>query len=551
MPKSTQSVPFEGEDSIESHMPVYDFQPETRFSIRKISGKVEEDLARALFILLIPIVIADITFHALSRALWFDEILTKLVASQRNIGAMWDRLGHGVTSHPPTFYFIEHVIAGFGGNDRLTFRLISMASFFCVMFCVYNFVRRRAGGLIALISASSLLLTLLYNFYAFEARPYAVMVACIALASLFYDRADSWRQAVMFALCLAAASSLNFYASLAFFPFGLVELIRLVTERKFRTVIWASFLVGLLPYIPFWSLLREQKRLFGVHSFALPSLGGLANALGEVVHVDPFFSTALFAAVLTYLIYLACSGEFKISAPGTTGSGFSLYDVVLIIGFVSIPVVTYIVMKIANGALSGRYVVITSFGVSLALGLLLSRLRKPAVLSVGLFVFGLFIFQEGMYARQVISPRERVDYLQSPGEMAESMNIPLVISNGLVFLPSWYRASDSMKSRLYFLADSEEQFHASGSDTTTVQMLTLKYLPLMNVDSFAEYAPKHRKFLLYSSGDSQDFWPRWLLQRGYSLRPLNVDPPVPTPMGSAEVNQMKAILYLVDLDKHN
>jgi 4-amino-4-deoxy-L-arabinose transferase-like glycosyltransferase len=308
MLKSTQSVTFEGEGSIALGADIIQPEHGNGEGIRTVRRTSDEDLARALFILLIPIVLIDVLFRALSRALWFDEILTKLVSSQPNVEAMWYRLSHGVTSHPPTFYLIEHVIAGVGGNDRITFRLVSIAAFLCVMMCMFIFVRRRTGGLIAVISASALLLTHLYNFYAFEARPYAVMAACIAIALLCYDRVDSWAGAALFAVCLVAASSLNFYAGLSFFPFGLAELVRFVTERKFRPLVWLGFLAGLLPYIPFWPLLREQKLLFGVHSFGAPSLFGLAKSLGDLMRLDAYFASALFGATLSYLIYLAFSG---------------------------------------------------------------------------------------------------------------------------------------------------------------------------------------------------------------------------------------------------
>jgi len=549
MQKSTEFLPYEG--SVELNEPIIQSPHPIANGVQKASRSFEDDLTNALLILFIPIVLIDVFFHAGSRPLWFDEILTKLISSQPNVKGMWNLLSHGVTSHPPTFYLIEHFMAGLGGNDRITYRLVSIASFLCVMVCMFIFVRCRTGGLIAVISISAILLTLLYNYYSFEARPYEIMVACIALALLCYERVDSWGGALLFAVCLVAASSLNCYAGLAFFPFGLSELIRFVTERKFRPQVWLGFVMGVLPYIPFWPLLHEQQLLFGVHSFAAPTLFGLANSLGELVRLNGFFASALFAATLTYLIYLAFSREFHTGQTGVSGSGFSLCDVVLTIGFLAIPIMTYIVAKIANGALNGRYLVTTSLGVCLALSLILSRLEKPAILSVGLFVFCIFTFQEGMHVRFVMSPQEHIDFLESPAQMSENMDIPLVISYGIDFLPAWYRSSDARKSHLFFLSDAAEQFSASGSDTTTVQMQTLKYLPLMNVDTFPEFARDHRKFLLYSAGNLEDFWPRWLVQRGYILRAIDVALPAISAVRGVGGDPPKAILYFVDLDKRN
>ncbi|HEX3377668.1 MAG TPA: glycosyltransferase family 39 protein [Candidatus Acidoferrales bacterium] len=509
----------------------------------------EEDLARALFILFIPVVLIETFFRAASRALWFDEILTHLIADQPNVEGMWTRLSQGVTSHPPTFYLIEHVVAGLGGSDRIVFRLVSIAAYFCVVTCLFIFVRRRTGGMIAFLSVLALHLTLLYDFYAFEARPYEVMVACIALALLCYERVDSWAGAILFAVCLATASSLNFYAGFAFFPFGLAELFRSATERKVRPQVWAGFLVGLLPYIFFWPLLHIQQVLFSAHSFAAPTFWAFATSIGELMRLDAIFSCGVFAGVLIYLIYLVFSGEFKIRRTGLSGSGFSLCDVVLTIGFLALPIVTYIVAKIANGVMTGRYVITASLGISLALSLLLSRLGKPALLSVGLAIFCVFTFKEGMFVKDLIKPQGTHDFLQGPAQMSKNMNIPLVISNAFVFLPAWYSSNDSLKSQLFYLADSKEQFSAWGFDTPAVQILTLKYLPLMNIDTFPEFAHDHRKFLLYSTGNPQDFWPRWLLQRGYLPHTIDVDPPSINAGEDDGGGAAKAILYFVDLDE--
>ena len=511
----------------------------------------EEDLAQALFVLLIPIVVADALFHASSRGLWFDEILTLFISSQSNLTGMWNLLIHGVTSHPPTFYMIEHVMRGLGGNERITMRLVSIASFLCVMACMFIFTRKRVGDLIAVISTSALLLTLLYNFYAFEARPYQLMVACIAIALLSYERANSWAGAVIFIASLTLATSLNFYAGFAFLPFGLAELTYLATHKKFRLQIWAGFLVGVLPYIPFWPLLHIQQVLFGVHSFAAPTLHALAGSIAELLRQETILSCVAFGVLLIYVMHLALSGEIGQRQTSPPGLGFSLSDVALTVGFLLIPIVTYVAAKIFNGALAGRYVLVTALGICLALSVVLSRLKKAGVILVGVFIFCSFATQEVAFGRNELKPREVElrNPIQLPSQVATNMKVPLVICNGINFLQYWHQSSDDIKPNLFFLADSKEQYAASGSETTTIQMWTLTYQPLLNVETFPDFASNHRKFLVYSTGDDQDFWPRWLVQRGYTLKVVSVDPPSHGVLGDGGRILPKAILYFVDLDE--
>jgi hypothetical protein len=132
-----------------------------------------------------------------------------------------------------------------------------------------------------------------------------------------------------------------------------------------------------------------------------------------------------------------------------------------------------------------------------------------------------------------------------PEQVAKNLDLPLVISDGLVYLPMWYNANHESKSRLFFLADPQEQVSVAGTDTSTLLLMTLKDYAPVNVMSFPEFAQQHRKFLLFSNGDDADYWPRSLVHKGYSLRMLDTDPPV---KDSVEGISQKNILYLVDLD---
>jgi hypothetical protein len=514
--------------------------------IRSFFKSSEEDLAQALFILLIAISFYEAVFRAITNTFWIDEILTLLISSQAHVSGIWNLLKHGVDGHPPGMYLIERVMGKLGGFDHVKFRLPSVAAFLCVMSCVFVFIRRRSGGLVALVSAAAILLTNLYDPFAFIARPYELMVACIAVALLCHERADSRIWAFAFAVCLAAASSLHFYAALSFFPFGLAELTYLATERKFRTQVWIGFLAGAVPYFFFWPILREVRLIYGAHFWAAPTFWNLGRSVGEFLHLSPSFSFAIFAAAFFYLVYLICAGNIGARATSGPGAGFSLPEVGLTLGFLALPLVTFLFAKISHGGFTGRYVLSAALGISLALSMVLSRLTKPALLAAGLIVLCTFAYQEGAFWRYVLRPREGQDPIQLAEQEAKDLNLP-VVSDGVVFLPTWYGASAEFRSHLFFLADPEAQFSASGSDTTALLLLTLKdYVPIQ-VRTFPDFALKHPRFLLFSNGDGEDYWPGWLTQRGYSLRAISIGPARGTAMEDTP-DLPKTILYLVDLN---
>lgn len=507
----------------------------------------EEDFARTLLIILVPIVLAEALLHAVSKGLWFDELLTVIVSRQPHVAGIWNFLTHGVDGHPPGMYLVERLMGKLGGNERITLRLVPIAAFISVMLSMFVFIRRRVGGVVALISAFALLLTIAFDPLAFEARSYGLMVAAIAVALLCYDRADSIIGALLFGLSLAAATSLHFYAVFAFCPFGLAELAYVATQRKIRTQVWAGFVAGMLPYLAFWPILNVQRVLYGAHFWAKPTFWNLARSLGEMLQMTTSFSFGLYVAAIVYLLYSAITGRIGARPANAPGPGFALPDIILTMGFLGIPTVTWIGAEIAHGGMTGRYLVTATLGISLALGLLLSRLERPAIFSVGIFLLCMFVFQEGAFWKYVLRPHENRDPMQVSSQVSKDLNVPVVISNGLVFLPVWYHADDSLKSHLVFLADPEELNAVSGTDTPALILITLKnHLPI-HVESFPEFSRIHRKFLLYSSGDALDYWPRWLLQRGYSLRAIDIEGRTAT-LTEEGPDPSKAIVYLVDLD---
>lgn len=515
---------------------------------RPVFKSSEEDIAKALFTILIPVVILETLFRSLSRGLWFDEILTVLVSSQPHVSGIWNLLTHGVDGHPMGMYLVERVMGKLGGNERIIFRLPSIAAFLCVMTCMFGFIRRRAGSLIALVSAGALLILNIYDPFAFEARSYGLMIAFITLALMCYERADSKVWGILFALCLAAACSMHFYAVLAFFPFGLAELTILYTERRFRLQVWSGFVVGALPYLAFWPILRAQRVLYGAHFWATPTVWNLAKSVGELTYMKTSFSFAIFAAALIFLLNVIYTGSFRARAKSIKGLGYSSTDIALTLGFFIMPIVTFAAARIGHGGVSGRYLTVTDLGISLALSLFLSRLERPAIVSIGVFVFCMFAFQEMTQWKDVFQPRVIKDLIAAPEQMSKDMDIPLVVSNGLVYLPVWHRASDELRARLVFLADPQEQLAASGSDTTTLLLMTLRNYAPVNVQSFSDFARVHRKFLIYSNGDTQDIWPRWLLKQGYSPRVVSMENPLKSIMEDGP-DPPKAIVYLVDLDE--
>src|SRR5262249_42462049 len=126
------------------------------------------------------------TLHALLKPLWFDEIITVAVSGLPSTRDIWRALDDAADTNPPGIYLLARSARWFVADDPLAPRLPSIAGLLVAMICVFLFLSRRVSNLSALVGSAFLLGTPLAE-YAFEARPYAAMIACLAVAMVCWQ----------------------------------------------------------------------------------------------------------------------------------------------------------------------------------------------------------------------------------------------------------------------------------------------------------------------------------------------------------------------------
>jgi Dolichyl-phosphate-mannose-protein mannosyltransferase len=141
-----------------------------------------------------------------------DELSTRLVSQLPGLSAIWKALNQGLDGQPPFYYLAVQSVARLVPNEHVGYRLLSVVAFAATLVLVYVFVKTRSGALAALISVFLLLMTELFGFYAFQARPYMLLVACTAAAMVCYQRAASGAWVAGLFLSLSLASVVHYYA---------------------------------------------------------------------------------------------------------------------------------------------------------------------------------------------------------------------------------------------------------------------------------------------------------------------------------------------------
>src|SRR5882724_7462417 len=248
------------------------------------------------------------TFQAATRPFWYDEVCTWVIVRQHGVAAMWSALSHGVDGQPLGYYLVERFAAVFTRNEEISFRLPSIVGFACLLMCVYAFARKRSGNLNAVVCAAIPFFTVLFDPFAVEARPYSLVIACLAFAVVCYQNAPSTSWMILMGLSLALAQTFHYYCVVSFFPFIAAETVWTLLNRRLRIWVWLAFCIGLLPLIIFWPVLSRFRAYYGAHFWAVPSLAGAEASYGwyfnssTALGIDLAAVTAL--AVLIKLLYL-------------------------------------------------------------------------------------------------------------------------------------------------------------------------------------------------------------------------------------------------------
>ena len=464
--------------------------------------------------------------QAATKPFWYDEICTFMMVRQHRISVLWSALRDGADGQPPGFYLAERLPTALIANENISFRILSIFGFLFTVLCLFFLIKKRRGSAVAVLCAAIPLITVLYDIFAVESRPYSLVVACISFALICYQKAPSGRWIILMGMSLALAQSFHYFAFFAFLPFLISEAVLLIAERQVRWAVWLAFGCGFLPLVAFWPLLSRSRVIYGEHFWSLPSLQMAEASYGWYLRTSLPTGMGLTAAsavaVLGTLLYRIRRGGLQESK-----GSVSLQEPLMILSFLSLPFVAIAATKLAHSGMTSKYVLSTVLGFPLAVSYALPRSgRKGMALVFSIFLL-LLSSQEilfwSSYHGHFPSPADAVeDFVDSAGHG----NLPVVVSDVQEFMPLAHYASPEWKKRFVSVVDPSQAVVYTGSDTGDKELPILaSYFPL-NVYEFHTFAAEHPTFLLYSShgGLDGDWWPRKLQQDGYTLRPVAVKP---------------------------
>jgi hypothetical protein len=418
-------------------------------------------------------------------------------------------------------------------DDHLGYRLPSILGLLGTVFCIYVILSKRINHLSALLGATFVLCTQLAD-YAYEARPYALVIGCISGAILAWQRIDDSRlYSVIVALTLAAAVSLHYYAILVWPAFLMGETSVWIFQRRFRIGAWTALVAGALPLLFFAPLLLKLRQYYGQNFWAKPSIKEAFLAHDWLFTFGGHWGVLFAAGVTVIVLYVSITRTGQSDGSGNRQvevGAFPIEEQALTLMLLWLPVIAVAAAKVSHGGMTERYMLPTVLGGALALGYVIDKMPSAGRLLLLILLLINYAFSSVSVARNLIkgslleTRTAATREVAMVGQLAESA-LPIVISDELRYLPMAYYTPADSNGRLYAIADPQAAVMSadSKSDSVDLALLVLRlYFPLQ-VEDYIGFVSRHREFLLVLGGGRFDWWPARLAHDGYTLRLLSAE----------------------------
>ena len=463
---------------------------------------------------------------AVRAPLWNDELYTWYFAQLPTMADVWDKLGTGVEHIPPLYYVVVRASLALFGDDQLALRLPSILGFLLAIACMFVVVARRTSAWYGLIGALIPLATGAFT-YAWEARPYALVVGFAAAAVLcqqLHDDGVRPRLTVMLlAVALATATAMHYYAVLTVFPIGLAEAVRARQRRRIDWSVVAALFAPLVPLAVSTTLLLEARKYAGAFWTDF-DLGSAPEFFVFLLRADVFsesriptwlgigFTAVVLGAALAILLRPPRAAQVEVGAA---------------IGFLVLPLLGVIIGEVFTGAYVERYVLSAVIGPALLIPLALHRVAagraRVAIASAAVLALWFAVLLQ-YWHRDIGVDLDRRDRLIAFLEQhALKRDLQVAVANPLDYLELADHAPPRVAGRLVRLSDPELSLRYTGSRSAEDGLVVLsEFAPLRIVP----YSQQRTPILLLRTvrGTNRDWIVEALANDGAHVRTTAADP---------------------------
>jgi uncharacterized membrane protein len=442
---------------------------------------------------------------AARKLMWNDELYTYYIAHLPTMRDVWTALLSRGEQTPPFFYVITRLSLRVFGDNNVALRLPEILGFWVMLVCLFVYVARRASPLSALCAMVLPLISVAY-YFAFDARPYALVLGFSAIALVSWQTVASGRRRVLALVALtsslAAAFSTHYYGILILLPLTLGELVRTLNRRRVDVAVWAALMIAVVPLVWQIPLIRTGTAYAGAF-WARPRWLNM---------VDFYFYllSPMLVPLAMVLVLAGIDGMINARRDDARSTRFQppAHEIAAACGFILIPIVCVMLAKVATGAFTNRYALPAIVGFAVLGGFttsvaFTSRARMGLVTLTCLAGwFGLSQTRELIEPSSFSMPIRNAD-LEAYVKMLRSdpeRQLPLVVADPHYFTILSHYAPPDVRPRLVYLADPNLALKRLGHNSVERGMLDLvKPWFRMNVADYNTFVAEHPRFLVFGN----------------------------------------------------
>ncbi len=459
--------------------------------------------------------------RSLTKPLWFDELFTFYISrlptvSDRLPVAMYD-------GHPPLFYALTHASMRLFGELSLAARLPEMIAFWLLCISLFLFTRRRCPAIYAFLALLLPLQTLAYE-YAFEARPYGIVLGMGGLSLLAWQSAAEAKHRLawlaLLAASIAVAVSSHFYGLQIVAPVLVGEAVRTWQRRKVDWGAAVAVAAGVAP-VPF---LLPIARGIVAAQFSPTKLTGHFATGPSLPALPAFYEGLLQPLVVPFAIaFVVLALSSLVRAEGSKQEEpvrrrTPLWESAALVTYLFVPPCVLLGTALTTNYFQTRYAISAVIGVAGLFPCLLSagcgkRALAPLALTAGVLL--------------VWVGHTQVPPLQwsglSAGLTAESPlypkqdDLPIAVGGAGEFLQLAHYSPPAVAARLYYLTDvpNSRRTHRPIGEAS---LAGARQVMPGHVAEYGPFVRTHTKFWVYGSFPSGFGWlPSRLMAEGWRL----------------------------------
>ena len=492
--------------------------------------------AAALFILYSIVFFLWTGFLAHLRLLWFDEFITLYVIRFHSLAELVQKLKTGMELNPPLFHLLTRVSTSLFGESAIALRLPAMIGFWIMTVCTYVFVQRRTSPLFGAVAALFTLATTSY-LYAFEARPYGIVLGCCGISMVAWQSATDGRNRRIALLALTAslatAVSCHYYAGLLALPLVAGELVRTESRRRLDIPVWVAMIAGVSSVFIYLPLIRAGFKVHNnEHVWNKPQISFSWESYWTLLG----YVCIPFVAALAFLWWKRLQ-ESRGNTPSDTQVPFP--EIVASSVLAGLPIIALAAASSITNMITERYVVSAILGSAILFSFTCWKIGNNRIsFGFGTLLLLIVFFAIGQ-VRKVESLLALRNYYSSPALNATlaSKDVPIVVK-GLDSMPFQYYAAEEFRSRAVAVVDFERMYRFSSVDTVDRLLVLGQGTFPIKVRDYQGFRRENPHFLIF--GGPVGWIEDAVIAEGGTVRVAYWDKEHPTVIFAADCNRSAA-----------